>query len=212
MIGADGAQYGPVTLSQFRGWISEGRVVANTKVMRSDTQSWLPAWGYAELDLAPAPPVAPAIPQPISSARAVPVAGYDPAQVGQLIRGASWFYWIAALSIVNIGLMLGNAGIRLIFGELGLGTLALVTAIKAGAGLYVGIAADVIVSGIFALFGVFARKAQPWAFIAGGILYVVDAVFVALDNDWLSLAFHAYVLFRIFMGLQANLKLKAATR
>jgi hypothetical protein len=211
MIGADGAQYGPVTLFDFRGWISEGRVVASTKVMRSDTKSWLPASNYPELDLAAAPMPSP-VPPPVSAARTAPVAGYDPALVVQLIRGAQWFYWIAALSVINLGLTLGNSSFRLIFGELGLGHFAWNSAANAGLGLTVAIGAYVAVAGIFALFGMFARKAQVWAFVVGGTLYVVDGLLLVPYQDWIGIALHAYVLYRIFMGFKANLALKAVNR
>ncbi len=52
MIGADGLHYGPVNLEQLKGWIAEGRIMPETKVLRSDTQSWLPAANYVELNLA----------------------------------------------------------------------------------------------------------------------------------------------------------------
>ncbi|HEX3800874.1 MAG TPA: DUF4339 domain-containing protein [Verrucomicrobiae bacterium] len=218
MIGADGAQYGPVTLPNFQTWISEGRILPDTKVMRSDTMSWLPASSYPELNfpVAPAnvlvPPPMPTSPAPISPVRAVPAGGYDPRVVVQLIRGAQWFYWIAALSIINIVLGLAHAGIQLIFGELGLASKALELVAGSSGNLNEGVAAYIIVSAFFAVFGVFARKGQVWAFIVGALLYVVDGIVVILEPDWIALALHAYVLFRIFMGLKAAMQLKAVKR
>src|SRR5580692_1338499 len=100
MIGADGLQYGPITLDQLKSWITEGRVTGDTKILRSDTNSWLPAANYAELGVAqtvatPAP-IAP-IATPIASAVNPAKRGFDPVLVRQFHRGASWFYWIAGL-------------------------------------------------------------------------------------------------------------------
>jgi hypothetical protein len=49
MIGGDGAEYGPVTLSEMKAWIVDGRVASRTQVWRSDQARWLPAIQYQEL-------------------------------------------------------------------------------------------------------------------------------------------------------------------
>ncbi len=42
--------------------------------------------------------------------------------------------------------------------------------------------------------------------------YALDTVLFVLASDWLVLAFHVFVLFWIFMGLKANMQLKAQSR
>jgi uncharacterized RDD family membrane protein YckC len=49
IIGGDGAEYGPATLEELRGWIGDGRVAGTTQVWRNDVAHWLPAARYQEL-------------------------------------------------------------------------------------------------------------------------------------------------------------------
>jgi uncharacterized RDD family membrane protein YckC len=49
IIGGDGAEYGPATLEELRGWIGDGRVAGSTQVWRNDIAHWLPAARYLEL-------------------------------------------------------------------------------------------------------------------------------------------------------------------
>ena len=69
IIGADGREYGPVTTEQFRQWIAEGRVNAETQVLVEGGTSWQAAGTVPELSLffaASAPrPAAPPAPTPI---------------------------------------------------------------------------------------------------------------------------------------------------
>ena len=105
-----------------------------------------------------------------------------------VIRGAKWFYWIVGLSIVNSLLAMGGAPIRFVFG---LGLTQFVP----------GYIASVPVLVFFALCGYFGSKLQKWPFIIGGILYLLDAGLCLLVQDYISVAVHAYVLFRIYQGL-----------
>jgi len=200
MIGADGLQYGPITLEQLKSWVTEGRVTGDTKILRSDTQSWLPAANYTELGLAQTVatpvPIAPPLSNPVNPA---PAARFDPVMVRRFYRGARWFYWIAGLSVVNTVLLQSRTGFIFLFG------LGITQAIP-------NPVVDVAIAGFFALLGVFALKGQSWSFILGIILYTGDALLMLLVQDWLGLAFHAYVLFWLVMGLTANLKLKSQLR
>ncbi len=69
IIGADGREYGPATADQVRGWITEGRVDAQTRIMAEGTAQWKPLTEY--LEFAPmhartTPPLS--VPGPISIA------------------------------------------------------------------------------------------------------------------------------------------------
>ena len=68
---------------------------------------------------------------------------------------------------------------------------------------------NVGVAGVFALFGLLACKRQSWAFIVGMVLYGIDGVLSLLASRWLGVAFHAWVLFSLFVGLRAVLKFNA---
>src|ERR1700722_13224064 len=117
MIGADGLQYGPITLDQLKGWVTEGRVTGDTKISRSDTNSWLPAANYTELGLAqsvtaPPAPIAPRAATPAGPASV----GYDPVLLRRFHSGARWFYWIAALSLVNTLMAASSSGFVFVIG------------------------------------------------------------------------------------------------
>ena len=114
---------------------------------------------------------------------------------------ASWFYWIAGLSLVNSISAFSGGGWRFIFG-LGVTQVIDGIGIKLG-GSGIALVMDLIVTGIFVLFGVFASKGQTWAFAVGSILFGLDGLLLVLAQDWISVAFHAYVLFRLFQGFQA---------
>src|SRR5262245_39879395 len=56
--GADGKEYGPVTVDQLRQWIREGRAGAQTQVQPVETTTWSPLSqlpAFAELFASPPP-------------------------------------------------------------------------------------------------------------------------------------------------------------
>lgn len=200
MIGADGKQYGPITLEQLKTWVGEGRITSQTNILRSDTNSWLPAAQYPELGLAQTT-------TPGTLPPAVP--GNNLAIERRIRMSARWFYWIAGLSLINSFMSMSKQGIVFV---VGLGVTQMVDGFASrmeSGGTTIALALNVIIAGVFALFGVFAWKRQSWAFIVGMILYVLDASLFLMSSMWLGLAFHAYVLFWLFMGLKANLQLNA---
>jgi len=220
MIGSDGQQYGPVTLAQIKTWILEGRIGVETQVWRSDTNSWLPAAQYVELGLGrPVPPV-PSGGQAPSVVRAPVPSTFDPMLERRARSGARWFFWIAGLSLVNT-LMLssdGHGGMFLV----GLAVTGFIHGFAAEMGPQwqgVGMGASLAVSALFVMFGVFAAKRQSWSFIAGMVLYGLDAALVvllammanSLSGVWLMVAFHVLVLVWIFRGWQAAMRLKSAS-
>lgn len=116
--------------------------------------------------------------------------------------GASWFLWVAGLSMVNSVLSLSGTGFRFIFG---LGIAQIVDALAHQAGSS-GFALDLIingfVAGIFVVFWNFARQGQNWAFLVGMALYAVDGLILITFKDFLGVAFHGYVLFRIYSAMK----------
>ena len=120
----------------------------------------------------------------------------------RLVRvGASWFVTIAALSMINSVLSMSGAGIRFIFG---LGIAELVDGLAHQAG-QTGVALDLIingfVAGVFVVFWQFARKGEQWAFIVGMALYALDAAVMLYFKQVLSVAFHAYAVYRMYSGM-----------
>ena len=115
---------------------------------------------------------------------------------------ASWFIMVAGLSLVNSVLSMTGAKVHFIFG---LGFTQIVDAVAhraGGAGMALDLVINGIVAGVFAFFWNFARKGQKWAWFAGMGLYAVDALVLLPFKDFLSLAFHAYALYRMWSGLQ----------
>ncbi len=210
IAGADGQTYGPVSLEELQGWIRDGRVSAQTNVMRSDVNAWHSASQYQELSFA----TQAAIP-PLTSAATAPsrqfVAGQYPDLEKKIKGGASWFYWIAALSMINTISIVSGSNWSFF---LGLGVTQIIAAFGRGMG-NVGVPVSVILSalacGLFALFGIYANKRHSWAFFAGLILYALDGLIYLVFADWLAFGFHIFAAFCIFVGLKANLDLKKQT-
>ena len=75
------------------------------------------------------------------------------------------------------------------------------------AGMGVALILDIIVAGVFVVFGIFARKRYTWSFIIGMILYALDGLLFFVVQDWLGIGFHILVLFFVYGGLSAMKKL-----
>lgn len=132
---------------------------------------------------------------------------------GQLKNGANWFLWIAILSIANAFMLVLNLGWSFVFG-LGITQIIdylffLVTE-EIGFNFYntIGFIINTGICGIFILFSIFANKKQKWAFIAGIILYSIDALLMLVLGDFLSVAFHGFVLYGVIKGMKAMKKLE----
>lgn len=118
--------------------------------------------------------------------------------------GASWFYWIAGLSVINSVVALSGSQWHFIAG---LGITEVIDYIGKGAGsggTIVSIMLDAFAAGMFVLFGVFSNKRQTWAFVTGMTFYGLDALIFILGQFWLGIAFHIYVLYRIYLGMKAS--------
>lgn len=131
--------------------------------------------------------------------------------VGRAQRGASWFFWIAALSAINSIIAITGGGRVFIFG---LGVTQVVDAFATvfeqelglGRGSWLGIAGlalSLLVAGLIALIGYLARKGNSVVYLFGMGLYVLDGLLVAVFQDWLSLLFHAVVMIYLVMGFRA---------
>lgn len=121
----------------------------------------------------------------------------------QALKGsASWFIMIAGLSVLNSILSMSGASLHFIFG---LGITQVVDAVAhqvGSAGYVLDLIINGMIAGVFILFWSFARKGQKWAWILGMGLYLVDGIILIPFKDYLSVAFHAYALFRMFSGYQ----------
>ncbi len=130
--------------------------------------------------------------------------------VEQRLKGAaSWFYWIAGLSLLNSIIVMAGGQVHFIIG-MGVTTVVDVVAKQAGGiGLAAGMVINVFVAALCAAFGVLGMRRKTWALWVGMALYTFDGLLLLLFQDWLSVAFHAYALFRISQGLGAIKELAA---
>jgi uncharacterized membrane protein len=125
-----------------------------------------------------------------------------------LKSGAGWFIWIAGLSVVNS--ISAYSGSRWGFAA-GLGITQLVDAIArqlGAAGLFLGLAINVMAVAFFVLLWVFGRKAQKWPFITGLVFYGLDSLLIVAIGLWFGLIIHALGLMGMVSGLKASSELK----
>jgi hypothetical protein len=125
--------------------------------------------------------------------------------------GARWFFWIAGLTILTSVVSLFGGGFAFF---LSLGTTQFIDGVAKGLApefgdttKIVGLILDILVAAVFALLGWFALKRHLWSFVAGMVLFVLDALLLLVFQIWISFAFHLLVVFWIFKGFQAARKL-----
>lgn len=141
------------------------------------------------------------------------------AQLAQLhargTSGAGWFYWIAALSLVNSIILLSGGDRHFVVG-LGVTLIADVVAKEVAnqnpdiAIVAKGIAFgfDLFVAAIVCLFGWLSRRPILPIFVIGMILYLLDGLIYLLAGEWLSVGFHAFVLLGMWSGFTAYREMK----
>jgi hypothetical protein len=119
--------------------------------------------------------------------------------------GARWFYWIAGLSLLNAVLYALSREWEVALGA-GLGFILQGIAIELfgqrGSWL-----AHLPVIALFAWFGWQALRGRQWAFLAGGVIFALDAGLVLLVQDWIALGLHGFALFAIVGGWRAQREL-----
>lgn len=131
-------------------------------------------------------------------------------------NGAAWFFWIAGLSLVNTIASHGGSDWGFILGlgitqvVDGIAHAVLEEAADASKSLVTGVAVafDLVVIGIFVLWGVLARKGMGWAYIVGMVLFGLDTLLLLLGMDILGIVFHIFALFCIFNGFKAHRQLQ----
>ena len=142
---------------------------------------------------------------------------FDNIRLAELMKnyrsGANWFYWIAALSIITSLIAIGGGGIHFIFS---LGITQVIDGIAAALSVQMGSAAqvvalvlDLIIVGIFVLFGYLANRKQLWAYIVGSVLFLLDGLLCLIGGDIISSLAHAVVIFFLIRGIMAGRELFA---
>ena len=124
--------------------------------------------------------------------------------------GAHWFYWIAALSVINS--IVAATGSTWGF-MAGLGVTQLIDGVGQAVGPWtkpVTLVLNGVVAALFVAFGWWASR-RTWVYVTGMLLFAIDSIVFAVASDWIGLAFHGLVRFFLWNGLSARLDLAKAT-
>jgi hypothetical protein len=113
-------------------------------------------------------------------------------------KSAFWFFAIAGLSIINTILLT-----RGVYFVLGLATSQLLDSYFIGVTGKPNLLLSLIPPAIFCLLGFFGLRLNRWAFISALILYFIDSIIYALLTEWIALAFHAFILYQLYLGIVA---------
>jgi hypothetical protein len=113
----------------------------------------------------------------------------------QVRKAAYWFFGIAALSIINIFLASKD-----VFFIMGLGMNQMLDGIVIALTGDINYMISLVIPMIFVIIGYFAAKCNRWAFIAGAVIYLLDAVLFLYFQFWLAFAFHLYILYKLWNG------------
>ena len=125
--------------------------------------------------------------------------------------GANWFYWIAGLTIVTSIISFTGGEWRFL---VSLGTTQVIDGLAdafsaelGGAPKVIAIVLDVILAGVFVVFGVLANKKLLWAYILGMAVFVFDGLVSLMVQDLIGVVAHVVVLSFMVPGFMAGRKL-----
>lgn len=123
--------------------------------------------------------------------------------------GANWFFWLAALSVIN-SLVVYFVDIRNTPFAFGLtqwidGTTGALNRQGVNPPLTtMALIVNLLIAAAFAGFGYIARRGNDVVFLIGIIVYAVDAMLSLGLKDFFGFAFHLVGLFFLFRGLLAS--------
>jgi hypothetical protein len=162
-----------------------------------------------------APEPAPPPLSPVETAR-MDILIQLPPLMQRVNAGANWFFWIAALSLVNSAITHLGGGMVFV---IGLGVTLIADAIAVliaqehpDAGMIakgVAIGFDIFAALIVLGFGFLARRRYSAVFIVGMVLYLLDGLLILLNPSVMAIVFHVFALTCMWQGFQANRKLNA---
>ena len=110
-----------------------------------------------------------------------------------------WFLIIGYLSIINTIILIARLSIHFVFG-LGITQLIETRYISMyGNYKYLAVLISLMISGVFLALG-YAKGNKKGIYITGLILYGLDTCIFIYTTDWLSVAFHIFVLVAIIRG------------
>jgi hypothetical protein len=125
-------------------------------------------------------------------------------------RAASWFFWIAGLSIINTVIALFSDSTFSFLAGLGMTQMVDSLVLLWNEGLaVVATVINLLIAGVYVFIGIKARQAIKAAFIIGLILYALDALIFLNYRLWLPFLFHIFAGYMIFRGLRETDKYHA---
>lgn len=123
----------------------------------------------------------------------------------KMLRGAGWFFLVAALSIVQVVFAARNVAF---ISSLGLGVIRYPQAVGQAPSYYLDALAIVVFLGL----GLVARNGVASAFLLGMLAYAADGWVFFVHRDYLGVAIHLLVLLGFWSGLLAANMLKENNR
>ncbi len=120
--------------------------------------------------------------------------------------GANWCYWVAALSLANLVLGFVGANWGFALGLILPDVLSTLSSSGQELSLTVRVlcnSAGLLLVGVFALLGYFARKPSRSAFVVAIVLLSLDTLLQLLVFSPASLVVHALAIFALVRGLLA---------
>lgn len=121
----------------------------------------------------------------------------------EIKSGASWFYFIAALTAANTVVTFAGGSLSFI---LALGVTQVIDEALSGAepGLrLVGLLLNLTICAGIGLCGFFGNRHNQTAFVVGMVAYALDSVFFIMGQDWLGAGLHGVGVFFMFKGYLA---------
>jgi len=151
-------------------------------------------------------------PDPAASQPGVSAAGISAQDLSryQLLQrrdlGGGWFYWIAGASILNSVLYAARIDWGLV---VGLGITQVIDAFAIALSHTVrtpiyAILLDILVAGIFLLFGRSARRGRLGIYALGIGVYALDGLIFIWAADWFAFAFHVFATYSLITGWLAG--------
>ncbi|MDX2227973.1 MAG: DUF4339 domain-containing protein [Verrucomicrobiae bacterium] len=195
-VDTNNAVQGPVDLAALQDLKYRGQINAGTPVTPVGDEQWKTLGDILAATSGPLvgepllpPPPGPGVPAEIE---------------GSITSGSSWFYWIAALSLINSLILFFGGNTHFV---IGLGIMQIIDGLGIGmaeGGLpsarYVCLFLDVVIAGGFVCFGIFGRS-HFWVYLTGVMFYVLDALIYLVVGEWMSFGFHVFALIFLIKGL-----------
>lgn len=131
---------------------------------------------------------------------------YDPRDM-VLQDGASWFYWISGLTVVNSVIQLMGMDFSFLCG---LGVTQFLDAfgsLYGEVGMGLALAADLVCVTVIVGLGLLASNRQLWAFWVGIVLMLIDVLpYIFLGegtSQLIGIGMHAFIIYKFFTTWQA---------